>query len=186
VIALLVLALALQLPTPAAPPETRTYRFTIEPRLHALALELPSEWKVTDSTVEGNLTIRATPDKGRDFQLMLTPLVRDAGSPLSDPVELKLAVERRGHDLLHTAVETELNMLELKSRLGAIGYFYKLTDKREKLPTGEWRYICEGLVSLGPLTMSVTIFQLNPDKDQLWRILGWLQKAQYISLAQQP
>jgi hypothetical protein len=185
-IAFLVLGLAVQVATPTAMPQTETYRYTIERGKHALALELPTELKVTDGKEGGVLTIEVKPRKGSDFVLMVSPLLRDAASPLSDPAQLRAAVERQGFALLPGAVETELTLVELKSRLGAIGYFYRLTDRREKLPMGEWRYMCQGLVSLGPLSMSVTVFQASQDKDQLWRVLGWLQKAQYISLAEQP
>ena len=174
---LAVLLVTLQSPVPGTAPPAVPFGCKVAHH-HRLVLLVPEPWHATASDpVNGAVTIRVTSKGSQDFILLLTALEPDkASAKLLDEEGIKLLVTMQGAEMLPTAVETELKLLRVEGGAG-VGYFYVLTDRREVLPEGEYRYVCQGVMAVGRLSLSVTLLTHRPTEDLMRAFFRLLKGA---------
>ena len=95
-----------------------------------------------------------------------------------DPAWLRAAVERAGQKLLSRASESKLELIEINSA-NARGYYFRLTSKGN-VPEGEFRYLTEGIVDLGKITLVFTTFSAKKDLPQLAESLRLVESARFV------
>ena len=154
-------------PAPGSGPPEVPFEVNVS-RHHRLVLLVPEAWQPSANTLaEGVVEIRINPKGSQDFTLLLTALEPESGSAERlDEEGIKRLVTRLGTAMLHGAVETELELRRVEGTAG-VGHFYLLTDKQEHLPTGEYRYICQGIMAVGALRLSVTLLTNEPGEELL-------------------
>jgi hypothetical protein len=174
---LAVLLRTLQDPAPGTGPPEVPFEVTVGQH-HRLVLRVPEPWRPSASRpAEGLVEIRITPSAPQDFTLLLTALEPETDSAgRLDEDGIKRLVTRLGTAMLEGAVETELRLLRVEGGAG-VGYFYLLTDKQEALPQGEYRHICQGIMAVGPLRLSVTLLTHEPSEELLRAFFRLLEGA---------
>lgn len=136
------------------------------PKHGVLELAVPPSWIDSFQQPSGDLppTIQFVPKTGTQFQLLITPVWSvKPGENINEPTELKALINDIGRTLLPTAVEKDLNVLELQ-RGDSRGYYYILTDKAPK--PGEYQYMAQGAIGIGDLQLSFTLLLNAKDSDE--------------------
>lgn len=128
----------------------------------SLEVPVPPGWSQAVTPSEGRgLTITLTPSAGADFNVLITVVRAERSGPTPLALDdLRALVERRGRELLPTAVEKSLRIDELRGSQ-ARGYYYSLTDRAPK--PGEYGYLTQGAAAVGSLSLSFTILTRSPD-----------------------
>lgn len=98
-----------------------------------------------------------------------------------DPGWLRAAVEGAGQKSLSQASESKLELIEINS-VNAKGYYFQLTSKGN-VPEGEFRYLTQGIVDLGKVTLVFTTLSAKKDMPQIAESLRVVESAR---LVQQP
>jgi hypothetical protein len=78
-----------------------------------------------------------------------------------------------------SAVETKLTINEAQGRQGS-GYYYSLTDKRDPLPDGEFRYAWQALFAIGEIRATATLLSDSSDEMLSITALKLLQTAEDV------
>ena len=110
---------------------------------------------------------------GPDRLQMVTMLTPIGGTPgLTADDAMKELVTKSSRQFEGQAVEKEIKIQRI-SNGEAHGYFVCLTDKAPK--AGEYKYLCQGLVSLGELPINFTVLYNDGGKADAERVLSALK-----------
>jgi hypothetical protein len=148
--------LSIGVPLPAKAEEEGISRSYPIPNRGLLELKVPPSWRDSINQPSGEIppTLLFTPTSGTPFKFLVTVLwSMRKDVDINDPAFLKANVEQIGRKALHTAVEKELTVLELKGE-HSVGYYFVLTDKAPK--PGEFRYVASGAIGAGKLQLAFT------------------------------
>ncbi len=120
-------------------------------------LKVPAAWKESVAQPPNGLppTITFSPKSGAPFQVMVTPIWParpDVKVPAPD--ELKASVKRAADGAAPQAVETTIEVKELKG-LANTGYYFAATDRAPK--PGEFKILNQGMIGVGDLRVAFTI-----------------------------
>jgi hypothetical protein len=141
-----------------------------------LILNIPRSWNQRTGDPVGIFpTFILSPDKGDDFEILITPLWHPKGDPSfnkSDKVKRFMENDLRG--MLPNAVEKNVTIQEFKSAYGK-GYCFLLTDKTPK--PGEYPYAARASVGVGDLLLSVTILSRSKNSEGITSTIKALQEA---------
>ena len=147
------------------------------PQHGKLILNIPASWKRSVRKAPGDLppTIVLSPKKGDEFETMITPL----WSPKNDPKfnkapALKLAIEQILREMLPSAVEKEVPILEFGGIDGP-GYYFLVTDKAPK--PGEYPYAVGAIVGVGDLVLGVTLLCRDKESEGIGTTIRILKEA---------
>lgn len=145
----------------------------------ALTLIVPAGW-TSEVGRENELapTIELRPGGGRDALLLLTALPPRPGAVLS-PEQVLAQVTALGQVMLATAVQTEVQVVELEGA-EATGYFFHLTDREAEAEPGDYREARQGALLVGPLLLSVTVLSHSGDQSSVEEALGVLASARHL------
>ena len=137
------------------------------PQHGALALSIPHGWKeaIEQPPQPGfPTTLKLTTD-GKKFIVLITPVPSTGeDADFNSPAKLRKLAEDRGGQMLATAKEQSLSIVEIKGDNTA-GYYWTLTDKAPD--PGSFEFATGAVVGVGDLILSVTI--LHHEKDVLER-----------------
>lgn len=82
-------------------------------------LTLPAGWKAASSVEETGTTIELAVEKGTDATVAITVFPEAPDSPIRDAEALRAIVTQRGTELLPTAVQERIELIEVKPAGGA-------------------------------------------------------------------
>jgi len=125
-----------------------------------LRLEIPAAWieagpSVSDPALVNVSYMLANNPK---FQMIITAQDGKSYAGIKDPLaEIERRVKQSGQGWLTGSVETEVAVKHLDGA-SFHGRYYKLTDKSDPLPAGEFRYITQGIGLIGNLVIAFTVF----------------------------
>lgn len=156
----------------------RTYRVG---RVGNLELTVPTVWQESSKTLEKPpaVTLAYSLISSKDFYMKVTTAWEQQEERSSrDPAWLRAAVQRAGQKLLSRASESKLELIEIKSA-NARGYYFQLTSKGN-VPEGEFRYLTEGIVDLGKITLVFTTFSAKKDLPQIAESLQLVESARFV------
>jgi hypothetical protein len=157
-------------------------KFKIQ-RKHALQVMVPEGWRVEgdQELKKGVLTVTFGPAAGQSFKFIVSGSIVGKGddAPLRSAEEMKLILKLSGLKALKSAVESNLTIREAPGRQGG-GYYYSMTDKRDPLPDGDFRYVWQGIFAIGEIRATATL--LSDSSDEVLRItaLKLLQTAEDV------
>jgi hypothetical protein len=154
--------------------ESRTFAL---PQHGALVLGVPNSWKQNVSQSSGDLppTITLAPEKGDEFEVLITPLwspKKDATFNKPDKVRKLIESELRG--MLAGALEQSVVIQEFKGVYGT-GYYFLVTDRAPK--PGEYPYVVRAGVGVGDLLLSVTVLSRSKNTIGITSTIKALQEA---------
>jgi len=156
--------------------DTAAQSFPI-PNHGQLELAFPVSWEASLRQPPRDLppTIRFIPKGGNQFELLVTVLwSMKPGLNINEPSKIKALVTQSGKDVLMSAVEKRLDIIELKSG-NSIGYYFFLTDKAP-LP-GEYKYMMQGIMGIGELQLAFTFLTNEKNSDAQKSTLNMLTSA---------
>jgi hypothetical protein len=134
--------------------ELRSYPL---PKHGTFELRVPAAWKDSVTQPPNGLppTITFSPKSGAPFQVMVTPIwpARPDAKVLT-PDELKASVKRAADGAAPQAVETTIEVKELKGPANT-GYYFAATDRAPK--QGEFKILNQGMIGVGDLRVAFTI-----------------------------
>jgi len=159
------------------PAKTEPRSFTI-PQHGKLILNLPADWKreVREPSEDAPPTIVLSQRESDDFQVLITPLWSPTNNPsFNTPKEVKRLMEGDLKEMLTTAVEKKVKLLEFKAREGT-GYHFLVTDKAPK--PGEYPHAVRAGVGVGDLLLSVTILCRSKDSPAITSTIAALAEAE--------
>ncbi len=133
-----------------------TKKYSI-PEHGTLELNVPASWKGKVHKPQENMppTIIFDPAKGNDFQVMITVLWSKTGEHgFNSQDKVQALVEKDGQKLLPNAVETKIELQEIRGA-DRTGYYFAATDKAPN--PGEYRYMTQGAIGVGDLILHFTI-----------------------------
>lgn len=137
----------------------------------------PSAWETSLSGPRLGPTLEMSPGATGDFSVLVTAIPWRNGRPMTDE-ELKERVLRQGTDLLPTALQTELTLVDVGGEQ-AKGYLYHLTDRNPEQGPGDYRELHQGAVLVGPYLLSVTVLTHPGDSAAIAGALTVLGSATY-------
>ncbi len=159
-----------------APKQTSPREFTI-PGHGVLVLDVPHSWAqdVRQPPKELPPTIVLRPEKGDEFQLLITAL----WSPTKDkdfnaPQKVKQLVSSDAKAMASSAVEKELVVQEIKRTTGSAFYFLA-TDKAPK--PGEYPYAIRAGIAVDDLLLRATLLSRNKDSEVVKTVLNIFSTA---------
>ena len=176
----LMLAILLLAPLSSFSESSNRHEFKVAKRAK-FALTIPSSMAIQSQEKQGEiLTLNIGPTEGNVYEILISALKSGSrGEPTLSDKEIQYLVRLRGTQLLDTSVETELKMMQLTGVHG-VGYLYTLTDKREELPSGEYRYLCQGIFMLGNVQLSATLLTDSPDEEVVVPFFEILRTAESV------
>ena len=145
-----------------AAPAVREY--TIEKKSF-VALPVPEAWrqKIEQKGSAPPLTVTFSVPKDKSWEFLVSALWRpDVEGPEFEDRFVRATVESSGMRALYESVETKIDLKEV-SGAAAKGYYFRVTDKREKLPADEYKYMLQGMVGLGSVGLTFTLFSNTDD-----------------------
>ncbi len=154
--------------------EQRTERHYRIPSHGVLTMSVPISWHSETRQPPNDLppTIAFRPEAGKYFEILITVIWSPGQKPnFNSPEEIRKIVEKSGNEILHTGVETELNLHELKGS-DTSGYYYTLTDKAPK--PGEFEYVTQGDLGVGDLLLIFTILTHAKESEIIKDVLEML------------
>jgi hypothetical protein len=147
------------------------------PGVCVLRIAVPHGWSATmRSAIDGAVDIRITPDSGAPAEVLITGLAPQRRSELKRSGEIKRATKAMGEDLLSGSVERRIGLERVDGTAGS-GFFYSLTDKRPQLPEGQYRYMTQGIMAVGPLRLVITVLADQPSSPAKTMALDLLRTA---------
>jgi hypothetical protein len=123
----------------------------------SLQLNVPAAWADEVRSPPGGVppTILFRARSGRAFEVLVTPIWRSRPDiPEATKETIRQSVQRAADDAKADAVEETIPVRELAGAKGP-GYYFAATDKAPK--PGEYKYLTQGMVKLGDLTVTFTI-----------------------------
>jgi len=126
-----------------------------------ISFAVPGSWNgyLNQPPLDLPPTIKFSQKKGDQFELLLT-IFWDSNPDIdiNEPGKIKNLVIESGKEALLSAVEKELNILELRQG-EKIGYYFTITDKNlaDKEPeSGNYKYMSQGIIGMGDLQLIFT------------------------------
>ena len=140
----------------------------------SLELKVPGSWRSqTRSRSEPPMAqLRLLPASGNTFDMQITAGWLDPAKRDSRPEALKARVQSAANAALKEAVETDAKLVELRGAQSQ-GYYYTLTDKAPG--PGEFKYLTQGITSVGDLTVMFTILHreaVSEDREKALRMIA--------------
>lgn len=133
----------------------------------AFVMTVPANWRTWCKSLASpaSTNARATPLSGDDFRLMITAVwLHSLEKSSPDDQSMRANVESVGKQSLPDAVETSVNVVEIKSP-SMSGFVFSLTSKRPEPPG--YKYMMQGEMRVGELTVAVTfLFRNSSGKDK--------------------
>jgi hypothetical protein len=153
--------------------DASTTRYSV-PGHGSLELKVPGGWRSqTRSRSEPPIAqVRLTPASGNAFDLQITAGWLDPAKSDRRPDALKARVQSAANAALKEAVEKEVKVLELRGAQSQ-GYYFLLTDKAPG--PGEFKYLTQGMLSVGELTVAFTILHreaASDDREKALRVVA--------------
>jgi hypothetical protein len=151
------------------------------PEHGTLELNVPTPWKGEVHKPQEKMipTIIFNPEKGDDFQVMISVLwSKTGGKDFSSQGNIRAFVEKDGQKLLTNAVEAKLVLQEIKG-INHTGYYYSVTDKAPN--PGEYRYMTRGAIGVGDLFLNFTVLHRVKDSQAVQDTLSILREAKQSS-----
>jgi hypothetical protein len=147
------------------------------PGVCALRIAVPHGWSaIMRSALGGAVDIRITPTSGAPAEVLITGLAPRGRSELKRSGDIKRATKAMGEDLLSGSVERRIELERVDGTAGS-GFFFSLTDKRPQLPEGQYRYMTQGIVAVGPLRLAITVLADQPSSPAKTMALDLLRTA---------
>jgi hypothetical protein len=157
------LALAMVGASTAAQEPLLEWQEQVIPGVCALRVAVPHGWNASmRNTLAGAVDLRITPESGAPAEVLITGLAAHGSSELKRNGEIKRATKAMGENLLAGSVERRIELERVDGAAGS-GFFYSLTDKRPQLPEGQYRYMTQGIMVVGPLRLAVTVLADQPN-----------------------
>jgi hypothetical protein len=127
------------------------------PGLGAVIIEAPNTWRVQQRPGPTSLYLQFLPESGDFFNLQITStwLQQDKHAALTS-TSVKERVEGMAKGLLSNAIETEVQLVELRGKEGA-GYYFTVTDRNPAPNPKQYKYLTQGMLSN---SVGVTVFTL--------------------------
>jgi hypothetical protein len=140
----------------------------------ALVLPAPAGWK--HATQPGPIpTVSLTPEVGRAFQVLVSPLVRPDGSAAPADVDaLRKLVNSGAQGALSQAVEKSLPLHVLRGA-NIQGSYFSATDRAPE--PGGFKYLTQGAISIQGLPVTFTILSNGAPQAAVEPALQMLQSA---------
>jgi hypothetical protein len=175
-ITIMVILVCLSLTLPSFAVESVQARSLSIPQHGKLILNIPDSWKQSAGEPVGVFpTIIFSPEKGDDFEVLITPLWHPQNDPSFNKSEkVKSIIENDLRGMLPNAVENNATIQEIKGVNGT-GYYFLLTDKAPK--PGEYLYAVRAGIGVGDLLLSVTILSRSKNSEGITFTIKALQEA---------
>jgi len=160
---------------PSATVATRSYKVST---MGSVEMLVPVHWQenVRLFEVPPAFTLAYRLPTTKDFYMKVTSAWESQQERASrDPGWLRRAVEKAGGAL----DKKNLNLIEIKSP-SAKGYYFQLKGK-EKLPIGEFKFLLEGVVDLGNITVVFSAYSNEKDSHELVEALKVIESAHFAS-----
>lgn len=156
--------------------EWRTYSL---PGGGAVLLEVPVSWNEEVRQKDQNfpLTIVFRPKKGRQFEILFTPIPSKSGQPAAI-ADIEASLIQSGAQHLPTAVQESI-LLETLEGPQARGRYYLLTE--EQPPPNEYPSVIAGGLLVGPVVASFTVLLHDPSGSEAREALRVLRSASFQS-----
>jgi hypothetical protein len=143
----------------------------------SLRLKVPTLWNEQleqdrDQFLAG---IVFTPKSGSPFGVVLTPIwpaQKDAPNP--DREALQKLVQRAAEEVKSQTVEKTIEVVEFEGASG-IGYYFSVTDRAPN--AGQYKYLTQGILPVGPLTVAFTIYTNDGQQGIVTDVLTMLKSA---------
>lgn len=133
------------------------WREQVIPGVCTLRIATPQGWQARLGVpIQGAVDIRIKPPEGTRGEILISGMVPKGGPPLKSTGDIKATVRTMGEAMLEGSVEKKLALEKLVGT-GGSGFFYSLTDKRQQLPAGEYRFMTQGIMAVGPMRLAATV-----------------------------
>ncbi len=143
-------------------------------------LALPEGWKATAGTEGVGRTIKLEQSQGTDASVLVTVFPEiPPDSPVKDLPALRAVVSRQGTALLPTAVQTSLELVEVKAADGG-GFLFHVTDRNPEKGPGDFREARSGAMLIGGRLLTVTILSHTPDSEFVAQALKTLETIRVV------
>jgi len=149
----------------AAAEQTSDRRYTL-PDHGVFQMKVPASWKEEVQQPDDNRlppTIAFRPASGDQFLILITPFwqTKKDEPPLSNG-EIQKMVQRAADGAQPNAAEKTLKIIEIRGSAGR-GYYFSATDKAPE--AGGYKYLTQGALLVGELTVTFTILTNEDKKD---------------------
>lgn len=145
----------------------------------SFSMSIPDGWKVQKRVVEGSLNLRVKPEEKGDFLVLITMLPTAGNSPLSTPGAVRAAVAEQGAAELPGALQTKLELVELKMSGGA-GTLFHVTDRNQEKGPGDYRELHQGMMLVGKYLAAVTVLTHPGDEATVKQAIEMLESASIV------
>lgn len=145
-----------------------------------LELTVPNSWidSIHSAGPELPPSIRFSPSKGQEFELLITPLWgRNSEARFDNPPMIRAIVEAAGRSVLERSVEKQLSLAEIRGKR-AHGYAFSLTDGAAA--PGEYEYLTQGAAGMGELLITFTILTHRQDARQIRQALDMIRSSRQV------
>ena len=115
----------------------------------------PASWTHETAGPAAAPTLTLHGPRGNEFRLLITSLPL-TNSALSDEKILEEKVRQAGEALLGTAEQKTLELIPVRGAT-AHGFVYHLTDRSPEQTPNDYREMRQGVISAGPVLLSVTL-----------------------------
>jgi hypothetical protein len=144
-------------------------------------MSVPVDWQENSRMLEvpPAVTLAYRLPSKKDFYMKITSAWEPQQERSSrEPGWLRRAVEKAGQRLLGQSGERNLKLNEIHGP-HAQGYYFQLAHK-EKLPIGEFKYVLEGVIDLGKITVVFTVFSTVKDLPEISESLRVIESARFV------
>jgi hypothetical protein len=138
-------------------------RFSV-PGHGSLLLNAPKEWRVAVHSIQTppSVALRFGPVSGDAFSVQVTSVWIDPSRQAKvTPDSIKETVRKSAADALAGAVEKDASLVEIRGK-EAVGYHFSVTDRGPSSEPGEYKYMTQGGVLIGPLMTVFTVLHRDP------------------------
>ena len=145
-----------------------------------ITMQVPISWFDTISQPPKGSppTITIKPLRGNSFVILITPIWPTNYAILSPSKDtIRQRVKHAAEKIKDYAEEIDINVLELKSA-SVFGYYFSATDKAPK--PGEYKFMTQGMLGVGELTVSFTILTNYGQEDVIQDALTMLKSASQL------
>lgn len=146
----------------AADANVRSYAL---PGHGSLELQVPAPWEDRIERTPGvPPTLHFNAQAGAQFEVIVTPI--GAPTPETKPPtkeEMKAGVRRGADQVARQAVETSIEVKELKGKHSS-GFYFSATDRKPR--RNEYKYMTQGITAVGDLRVTFTILT-NDGQEQV-------------------
>jgi hypothetical protein len=161
----------------APPPSPAQSPFTIPIDGGRLVVQLPEGWKASISGPSFGPTVRLVPAGEARFAVMFTAMPVRKGPP-PDADTLLRRVRARAQQMLPTAIQEEAEIFPLKGS-ELTGYLSHLTDREPEKGPDDYRELHQGLATIGPLVLTITILTHPGDSSTVATATATIASARY-------